>query len=142
MRRYVTAIAVLLAVFLLAAASGDAAQRDRDRDRGRDDGWELLGRQRVDLSNERDRIEVGKSEGQFRQLQIRVDDAPIEINKMVVTFGNGETFEPRINERLGEDVRTRAIDLPGERRVIKRIDFNYRTANRREGRATVSVYGR
>ena len=140
MKRHFTVMGIVLAAFLLAIASTDAAERRGDRDR--DNGWELLGRQRVDLKNERDRIDVGKSEGQFRQIQIRVDDAPIEINKMVITFGNGETFEPRINERLGEDTKTRAIDLPGERRVIKRIDFNYRTANRREGRATVSIYGR
>jgi hypothetical protein len=34
------------------------------------------------------------------------------------------------------------IDLPGDRRVIKRIDFDYASPNRRAGKATVEVYGR
>jgi hypothetical protein len=34
------------------------------------------------------------------------------------------------------------LDLPGERRMIKRIDFNYRSIDRREGRGKVEVYAR
>ena len=45
--------------------------------------WELLGQREVDFRNDRDQIDVGRSEGQFRQLDIRVKDAPIEINNMV-----------------------------------------------------------
>jgi hypothetical protein len=62
---------------------------------------------------------------------------------MVVTFGNGETFKPNVRHRFDEGSRTKSIDLPGERRAIKQIDFNYRSAGgRREGKATVSVYAR
>lgn len=102
----------------------------------------MLGRQDVDFKNDHDRIDVGRKEGRFKQLEIRVQGAPVEINKMVVTFGNNETFSPELRHRFDEKSTSRVIDLPGDRRTIKRIDFNYRSINRREGKATVAVYAR
>ena len=102
----------------------------------------MLGRQEVDFKNDHDRIDVGRKEGRFKQLEIRVQGAPVEINKMVVTFGNNETFSPELRHRFDEKSTSRVIDLPGDRRTIKRIDFNYRSINRREGKATVAVYAR
>jgi hypothetical protein len=104
--------------------------------------WERLGQREVDFKNDRDRIDVGRSEGRFRQLQIRVKNAPIEISDMVITFGNDQTFKPNLRHRFNEGSGTRTIDLPGERRSIKRIDFNYKSINRREGKGTVEVLAR
>jgi hypothetical protein len=104
--------------------------------------WERLGQREVDFKNDRDRIDVGRSEGRFRQLQIRVKNAPIEISDMVITFGNDQTFKPNLRHRFNEGSGTRTIDLPGERRSIKRIDFNYNSINRREGKGTVEVLAR
>jgi hypothetical protein len=131
MKRY-QFLAVFSLVFILSALAG-AAEGPR---------WELLGRREVDFKGDRDRIDVGKREGKFSQLQIRVDGAPVEIRNMKVTFGNDETFSPGLKHRFDEQSRSRVIDLPGERRVIKRIDFNYSSPNRRAGKATVAVYGR
>jgi hypothetical protein len=104
--------------------------------------WERLGQREVDFKKDRDRIDVGRSEGRFRQLQIRVKNAPIEISDMVITFGNDQTFKPNLRHRFNEGSGTRTIDLPGERRSIKRIDFNYKSINRREGKGTVEVLAR
>ena len=104
--------------------------------------WELLGQREVDFRNDHDQIDVGRNEGQFKQLQIRVKDAPIEVTNMVVTFANDQTFSPKIRYRFAEGSGTQVIDLPGERRTIKRIDFNYRSISRREGKGTVAVFGR
>jgi hypothetical protein len=105
-------------------------------------GWELMGRQEVDFKGDHDRIEVGKREGRYRQLEFRVEGAPIEMYDMVVTFANGETFKPKVRHRFAEGSGSHVIDLPGDRRAIRRIDFHYRTINRREGKARVAVYGR
>jgi hypothetical protein len=104
--------------------------------------WERLGQREVDFKNDRDRIDVGRSEGRFRQLQIRVKNAPIEISDMVVTFGNDETFKPNLRHRFNEGSGARNIDLPGDRRTIKRIDFSYKSISRREGKGVVEVFGR
>jgi hypothetical protein len=124
-------LGVFTFMFLASGPAGAAEQR-----------WELLGRQQVDYKRDRDSIDVGRREGRFKQLQIRVEGAPVEIRNMVVTFGNDETFSPNLRHRFDENSRSRTIDLPGERRTIKRIDFNYSSPERREGRGTVEVYGR
>ena len=119
--------------FVLTGLAGAA------QDQGR---WEMLGRQEVNFRGDRDRVEVGRHEGRFKQLQIRVQGAPVEIDNMVITFGNNEKFSPNLRHRFDERSTSRVIDLPGDRRTIKSIDFNYRSIDRREGKATVAVYGR
>jgi hypothetical protein len=105
-------------------------------------GWERLGSRDVDFRGDHDQIEVGRSEGRFKELQIRVKGAPIEISNMVVTFGNDEKLNLNFRHRFPEGSGTRSIDLPGNRRTIKRIDFNYRSISRREGKGRVEVYAR
>jgi hypothetical protein len=129
-RRLELAIALFLLMVGLAGVA-DAAQ-----------GWEMLGRQQVDFKSDHDRINVGRKEGRFKQLQIRVQGAPVEIEKLVVTFDNDEKFSPELRHRFDEKSKSRNIDLPGNRRAIKRIDFNYRSVDRRQGKATVEVYAR
>jgi hypothetical protein len=104
--------------------------------------WQLLGRQEVNFRGDHDRIDVGRREGRFKELQLRVNGAPMEMQKMVVTFGNDETFTPTVRHRFDANSKTRTIDLPGDRRTIKSIDFDYASIDRRQGRATVEVYAR
>lgn len=125
----------LLSVGLLVTALIGAAHGSNGR-------WELLGRQEADFQNDHDRIDVGRKEGSFRQIQIRVDRGPVDIHNMILTFDNGETYKANIRHRFDEGSKSHVIDLPGNRRVIKKIDFNYRSTDRREGKATVAVYGR
>ena len=129
MRRFIEL--VMVALCLLAAGYAVAAS-----------GWERLGARDVDFKRDHDRIEVGRSEGRFKQLQIRVKSAPIEMSDMVVTFGNDEKFRPNLRYRFAEGSGNRTIDLPGDRRTIKRIDFKYRSIDRREGKGRVEVYAR
>jgi hypothetical protein len=124
----------LVSLMLLAAYMAGAAQSP--------DRWDLLGQREVDFRNDHDQIDVGRSEGRYRQSEVRVKNAPIEVSNMVVTFGNGETFKPKLRHKFAEGSGSRIIDLPGERRTIKRIDFNYKSINRREGKGTVEVRGR
>ena len=105
------------------------------------DRWETLGQSEVDFKNDHDQINVGRSEGRFKQLEVRVKNAPIEISNMVVTFANDQTFKPKLRHRFTEKSTSRVIDLPGKR-IVKRIDFNYKSIKRREGKGTVEVLGR
>jgi hypothetical protein len=131
MKRYL--VLGLISLSLVFGALAGAAEGPR---------WEMLGSQEVSFKRDRDRIDVGRSEGKFKQLEIRVQGAPVEIRDMTVTFGNGETFSPKLRHRFDEKSKSRVIDLPGERRNIKSIDFEYQSPDRREGKAKVAVYGR
>ena len=105
-------------------------------------GWQLLGQSEADFRQDHDRIDVGRREGTFREIRINVRGAPLDINGMIVTFADGKTFSPNLRAHFDENSSSREIDLPGERRSIRSVDFNYHSPNRREGKATVMLYAR
>ena len=107
-----------------------------------DRGWELLGERVAEFKVDRDRIEVSRREGRFSKLRVAVKGAPLEMYDMVVTFSDGTTFAPNVRHNFTENSWSREIDLPGDRRVIRSVDFRYRSTEPREGRATVLLYGR
>lgn len=104
-------------------------------------GWTLLGEQSVDGRRDRDRVQVGRSEGRFRQLTMVVLDSELELLELEITFGNGKPFRPNVAHYFREDSRTRVIDLPGDSRFIKHIDLKYRNLPG-GGRARVQVWAR
>lgn len=103
--------------------------------------WELLGARRVSFAAERDVIVVGAREGLFNAVRIDVAGGNLELYDVKITFGDGETFSPETRLHFREGSRSRTIDLPGAARVIRRIEFAYRSTLRR-GRATVQAFGR
>lgn len=160
-----TVVIALLLALTVAGYSHAAQEREDSRDRDRKEqrskegewrdlkepgkGWTLLTRQEVNFRDDRDRInvgDVGRHEGKFKELQIRVDGAPVEIRRMTVTLDDGEKFEA-INKRhrFDENSRTLVIDLPGgKRRDIRSIDIDYFSVRNQDkkGKGTLMVYAR
>ncbi|MEP6743491.1 MAG: hypothetical protein ABJB61_13415 [bacterium] len=129
-KNVLTMFAAALLVFSLNQALN--AQRD----------WIHLGDKHVDGKSDHDKISVGRDDGWFRQLQIRVEDAPVNFQRVVVHFGNGTDEEMQFRERINPGTETRAMDLHGRRRIIKSVDFWYEKANWGSTRPTVRLYGR
>jgi hypothetical protein len=108
---------------------------------GRFDGWDHIGQRQVSFRAERDVIS-GLGEGRFRHIMLVVDDADLEIFNVRLVFGNGEVFSPDTRLYFREGSRSRVIDLPGDARVIRRIEFAYKSVvGGGDGRAEVHVYG-
>jgi hypothetical protein len=104
-------------------------------------GFIFLGDRTVHGGLDHDVIPVGRHDGAFHQLMIVVERAPVEIFDLVITFGNGERYEPRTRLVFGPDTTSRSIDLPGNARFIRRVDFRY--GNLVAGaRAKVELWGR
>ena len=108
------------------------------RDSGRE---QLLGQLEVDFGADRDVIDVARDEGRFQKIRVVVRGAPIQLHSMKVTFADDSAFDPVIRDRILQEDSTYVFDLPGQRHMIKRITFVYRSIDRREGKATVLVYG-
>lgn len=105
-------------------------------------GWDHLGMRQVDFRSDHDAV-VAAGQGAFRSIRIDVEGGDLEMFNVKVTFGNGETFSPATRLYFRAGSRSRIIDLPGDVRVIRRVDFFYRSVLfGGEGRATVHVYGR
>ncbi len=104
-------------------------------------GWSMLGEAIVNGSRDKDKIMVGRDDGKFRQLTVVVLDSDLEMLDMEVKMGKGKPFSPDVRQVFRENTRTRVIDLPGDDRVIKWIEFHYRNLAG-GGRARVQVWGK
>ena len=124
---------IYFAVALLFALALGISSSARDR-------WAYLGSAHVDGGMDHDSIHVGSSDGRFRAIQLRVSGGAIEFQRVVVHFGNGTQEELLIRERIPNGGVTRAIDLPGERRIIQSVELWY-GKERWERRPKVSLYG-
>jgi hypothetical protein len=103
--------------------------------------WELLGSRRVSFTLDRDAVVVGAREGVFTAIKIEVAGGHLEMYNIRITFGTGDTWSPNTRVQFQEGSWSRTIDLPGQARVIRRVDFWYRSRVRR-GAATVRLFGR
>jgi len=88
-------------------------------------GFAYLGERTVNGGLDHDVIHVGRKDGQFHEIMVVAERAPVEIYDLIVTFGNGERYEPHTRLVFGPDSTSRNIDLPGGGRFIKRVDFRY-----------------
>lgn len=104
-------------------------------------GWTMLGQRVVQGQGDHDAIPVGRKEGKFTALMVVVEGSELELHDFTVTFANGETMSPNIRHAFKENSQTRQIDLPGNQRAIKRIDFKYSNLPG-GGRAKVQVWGK
>lgn len=88
-------------------------------------GWEKLGERTVNGKVDHDTIAVGSKEGRFRAIQIKVEHSALEMFDVLVTFGDGTTFSPPTRLVFHNGDISKVIDLPGDKRVIQKVDFKY-----------------
>jgi len=122
---------VLTAVLLVLSFSESSFAR----------GWTYLGEAHVDGAADHDKIKVGKSEGRFRALQLRVDFNAIEFRHVVVHYSNGTSEEVQVRQRINAGGSTRDIDLAGRDRSIDSVEIWYERANYRRQRPRVRLFG-
>jgi hypothetical protein len=105
-------------------------------------GWEKLGERVVRFTADHDVILAGR-QGRFTRLMIVVREGALEMFDVKVTFGNGQDWSPATRLMFAEDSRSRIIDVPGADRVIRRVDFYYRSQGVASGgRAVVELWGK
>jgi len=125
------ALLAFLPILLLAMTTSASAR-----------GWVYLGEAHVDGAADHDNIKVGRSEGRFNALQIKVDRAPVEFNHVVVHYGNGTSEEVQVRQRIRAGGSTRDIDLRGRDRSITSVEIWYERAKYGSDRPRVRLYGR
>jgi len=104
--------------------------------------WQFLGERLANFGLDHDVIVVTAAEGAFSQIQLRVRHARIEILDLKVHFGDGSTLDVSVRAFIEAGGETRVIDLPGGARVIRNVEFTYRTPAVRGKRALVRLFGR
>lgn len=133
-----TLLPLLLLSFITACAGGaDVVRVGAEVE----PGVVYLGHRQVDFGVDRDAIEVAPYQGRFSALQVRVTDAPLELYGIRVHFRNGETWTPETRLFFGRGESTRRIDLPGDDRAVRAVEFLYKSTRPRAGKARVQVFG-
>ena len=61
--------------------------------------------------------------------------------KVLVHFGDGEVQEVELRRQIPAGGETRAIDLKGGRRVIRKVVFWYNTPQSKRRKAVVQLFG-
>jgi hypothetical protein len=130
-------IAGLAGVMALTMAVGDAEAK-----RGGKRNWELLGSQKVGFLADKDVIQVGRKDGDFSKIKIVVKGNDVEFKDVDVVYGNGQKDDIQIRNRIKAGGETRAIDLKGGDRFIKRVEFVYKSKPSFKGQATVELWGK
>ena len=125
----------LLLVFVLAttaAGTGCAHRAPEHREPRRvvyvgapHGDWVMLGERWVDGARDRDVIHVGAREGRYRRIMIVVENSALEMDEVVVRFGDGTAFSPATRHVFAPETRSHVIDLPGDLRVIRSVEFRY-----------------
>jgi hypothetical protein len=121
--------------------SDDAARPRPAAFRWDSSGWQLLGERVVNARVDRDRIGVGRYKGRFSKLMLVVLDSDLELLDFDVKFARGPAWNPRVRHVFKEGGRTRAIDFPGDERVLKYIDLKYKNLPG-GGRAKIQVWAK
>ncbi len=104
--------------------------------------WEVIGEKAVDLQADHDEILVTAAEGTFKAIKFKVLKAPIHVINFRIFFGNGSTENFEINKDFPKGFESDIIDLPGNERIIHKININYRTLHVGKGKAVVVVFGK
>ena len=104
-------------------------------------GWDYLGEANVDGQVDHDNIKVTAAEGRFRAIRMRVENAPIRFDRVVIHYGDGESQPIMIRSRIGAGGQTRVIDLPGDRRIIQSVEFWYERASGSPLKPKVRLFG-
>jgi hypothetical protein len=98
------------------------------------DHWTKIG-ERVLAENARhDMIRASADEGKFSSVRFVIKFGKLELTKVTVTYDDGTKVTSPKRLPFGDGVLSRAIDLPGDRRAIRQIDFDY--GGVRAGRST------
>jgi hypothetical protein len=104
--------------------------------------WKRLGTKEVDYRADHDTINVSFLRGDFKAVKISVAQAPVEFQRVVLTYGNGRTEEIELRSRIRAGGESRVIDLQGRDRVIRKVDFWYESPRERRKKAKVTLWGR
>lgn len=103
--------------------------------------WDLLGTRQVADRVDHDQIDVGANRGQYRRIKLTVQRAGVDFHRVVVHFRNGSDQRIDLRNTIPAGGETRAIDLEGNERVIRQVEFWYDANTQRGRRAQVRLLG-
>jgi len=103
--------------------------------------WRTIGYKTVSGGTDRDTIDV-RGNARYRAVRLCSFNAPIRMRDFDIRFENGGHQDVAVRQRIGAGTCTRAIDLQGGRRDIRRIKLVYEQILRSVHRPLIRVQAR
>jgi len=130
---------------VVAGAQGEAAKPAQPKPAA-SGKWVTLGSRKVGWLVDRDEIAVTAKEGVFTKLRFHTTGNKIHLLRVRVVYGNGQDTELNPNVLIAAGTTSAALDLPGNKRIVKKVVFWYKTPGKRRARlkprATVTLHGK
>ena len=107
-----------------------------------EEGWDLLGEQKVNFIRDRDAITIYNN-NRYTAIRFKVEKKDIILNDLKIVYENGDKLTPTVSDKIVAEQYSREIELGPEGKNIRSIEFKFRsTGNILKGRANVLVYGK
>ena len=103
--------------------------------------WERLGCKDVGFLIDHDTLMVGKKEGRWSAIRLKVRKAPVELFGLRIVFGNGGKQEVAARVKIPAGGETKPLSLTGDNRGIDRIEMLYRAVPSFKGTAELCFDG-
>lgn len=107
-----------------------------------EDGSVYLGFTLISHKKDKDFLLIGAEHGAFASVRLHVTSHELQLERMVVTFGNGEQWSPPLRQRFAKGSWSRDIALPGKARNIRKVVFVGKATGKKGLMAKVELYGR
>jgi len=127
-------ISTLLLALVLALTTTHAA--------GKVGEWKRLGQKEASLRVDHDQITVGAREGAFKAIKLEVRNAGVEFLHLRVIYATGSDQNLEVRNKVRAGGQTRAIDLDGRHRSLRKVLFTYRADRKTLKHPIVVLYGR
>lgn len=104
-------------------------------------GWQKIGDAKVDFKADKDKFVIIGAD-KFKSLQLKVKDAPVHIEEMLVEFEGNVTENISLKSEFKTGEKSRVIDLKNKDAEIKNVSFVYHTVpGSTEKRAKIELWG-
>lgn len=106
-----------------------------------DEGWKKIGETVASFKSQNESIAVLGAD-EFAAIKIRVEDAPLHIERLQVFYESGDMEEIDVKKDIEAGAETGVIRLKHPDRDIQKVAFTYNTAPNAEGeKADVELFG-
>lgn len=104
-------------------------------------GWHKIGSRTIDFKNDKDEITVMGAD-KFSSIKFKINDAPVNLQNVQVFYETGDKQDIAVNSPIGPSLESKAYNLNGGERSLKKIAFDYSTLpNIKDEKAEIEVWG-
>jgi len=106
-----------------------------------DEFGKVMGDAKIERKSGSAKIDVGAEEGLAKRIKFEVRGSDVEFKKVTVTYESGDPEEIDIRDTVRRGGKSRAIDLKGGNRVIKKVIIAFKTDKDADRDARIILMG-